>query len=57
VQPGTHDIIQPAAAGTLPVRVGHPGFLLALCAFLVSVVLASIAERTSSSARIAPGPA
>jgi hypothetical protein len=53
VEPGTLDIVQPTPAGTLPVRSGHPGFLLALCAFVVSIVLASLAERSTGDARIA----
>ena len=55
VRPGTLDILQPRQAGTVPVRSGHAGFLLALCAFLVSAVVAAIAERPREDWTPAPG--
>ena len=55
VRPGTLDILQPRQAGTVPVRSGHAGFLLALCAFLVSAVVAAIAERPREDWTPTPG--
>ncbi len=55
VRPGTRDILQPRLAGGVPVRFGHAGFLLAACAFLVSAVVAAIAERPREDWTPTPG--
>jgi hypothetical protein len=54
VQPGTRDIVPARQAGGVPVRIGDPGFLLALFAFVVSAILASMAEKARVAAQAAP---
>ncbi len=54
VQPGTRDIVPVQRTGTLPVRTGDPAILLALLAFVVSVIFAAIAERAQAQARGVP---
>ena len=53
VQPATRDILRPVQGGLL-VRVGDPGFLLMLLAFVVSAVLASTSEKLRPVETIAP---
>ena len=57
VQPGTRDVVQPRQAGRSHFRISDPGFLVALLAFVVSAIFASIAEKSRPSARVAPGSA
>jgi hypothetical protein len=57
VQPGTRDIVQARQAGGVHVRIGDPGFLLALLAFVISAAFASGAEKARASAQVAPDSA
>jgi len=57
VQPGTRDIIPARQTGGVRVRIGDPGVLLALLAFAVSAICASIVEKGRVSPRVAPGSA
>jgi hypothetical protein len=45
VQPGTRDIVPAGQAGGVRVRGNDPGFILALLAFVISAVCASVVER------------
>ncbi len=50
-EPGTRDIVPARQAGGGRVRIGDPGLLLALLAFVVSAILASIAEKARARRR------
>jgi hypothetical protein len=61
VEPGTRDIVQPGQAAGVHVRTDDPGLLLALVAFVLSAVWASVAEKhradeAPADARIAADP-
>jgi hypothetical protein len=53
VQPGTRDIIQAGQTGRGHLPASDPGFLVAVLAFVISAVWASIAEKARSSGQIA----
>ena len=57
VQPATRDIVQAGAVRGAHGRSRDPAFVLALLAFVISAILASIAEKRRASAPATPGPA
>jgi hypothetical protein len=57
VQPATRDIVPGRHTGGVHVRIGNPGILIALLAFVISAICASIAEKARVSPRVAPGSA
>jgi hypothetical protein len=56
VQPGTHDIVVGRPGRGPRLSLGDSGGLLALLTFVVSAILATIAEKGRVSSRIAGGP-
>jgi hypothetical protein len=57
VQAATRDIVQAGAVRGAYGRSRDPAFVLALMAFVISVILASIAEKGRASTAPTPGPA
>ena len=57
VQPATRDIVQAGAVRGAHGRSRDPVFVLALLAFVISAVLASIAEKGRAPAQVTPGSA
>jgi hypothetical protein len=54
VQPATRDIVHAGPAGGAHVRVRDPAFALGLLAFVISAILASVAEKGRASAPTTP---
>jgi hypothetical protein len=57
VQPATRDIVQAGAVSGAHGRSRDPAFLLALLAFVISAILAAIAEKRRAPAPATPGSA
>jgi hypothetical protein len=57
VQPGTRDIVPVGQAGGVHVRDNDPGFILALLAFVISAICASVVEKGRLSLQAASGSA
>jgi hypothetical protein len=54
VQAGTRDIVPYRQETGAHDRIGEPGFVLVLLAFVVSAIFATIMEKSRTSARVAP---
>jgi hypothetical protein len=57
VQPATRDIVQAGTVRGAHGRSRDPVFVLALLAFVISAIFASVAEKRRASAQATPGPA